>query len=223
MSLFKTPMKVLNTIESNRGKFFNGMDLNENKMAWVSWSNVLASKQKGGLGVLSFYALNKALLFKWVWRFQSQNSSLWACFIKAIHGDDGHLISMPKVSRSSIWLDIVREEAYKNVSVANKIGSNNFCDSFRRLPRGGAESEKFNELSSNLSCVILPQTQDRAHCAMALDQHQSDVESQLAQPVLSDDTAPLLRQLECEYSGSRQLIGIRNSPLWKGVILLYQL
>ncbi|GJW62693.1 RNA-directed DNA polymerase, eukaryota [Tanacetum coccineum] len=52
-------------------------------------------------------------------------------------------------------------EANKNVSVANKIGSNNFCDSFRPLPRGGAESEQLDELSSKLSCVILPQTQDR--------------------------------------------------------------
>ncbi|GKC25601.1 hypothetical protein Tco_1027751 [Tanacetum coccineum] len=109
MSLFKTPMKVLNTMESISGKFFNGMDLNKKKMVWVSWSNVLDSKQKGGLGVSSFYALNRDLLFKWMWHFRSQNSSLWARFIKAIHGDDGHLISMPKVSRSSIWLDIVRE------------------------------------------------------------------------------------------------------------------
>ncbi|GJV89392.1 RNA-directed DNA polymerase, eukaryota, reverse transcriptase zinc-binding domain protein [Tanacetum coccineum] len=179
--LSKWKMKMLSI--GGRGKFFNGMDLNEKKMAWVIWSNVLASKQKGGLGVSSFYALNRALLFKWVWRFRSQNSSLWACFIKAIHGDDGHLISMPKVSRSSIWLDIVRKvfhlkhqgdcplkdqyprlyklEAYNNVSVENKIGSSNFCDSFRRLLRGGAESEQFNELSSKLSCVTLPQTQDR--------------------------------------------------------------
>ncbi|GKE92258.1 RNA-directed DNA polymerase, eukaryota, reverse transcriptase zinc-binding domain protein, partial [Tanacetum coccineum] len=149
MSLFKTPMKVLNTMESIRG----------------------------GLGVSSFYALNRALLFKWVWRFRSQNSSLWARFIKAIHGDDGHLTSMPKVSRSSIWLDIVREvfhlkqqgdyflkdqyprlynlEANKNILVVNKIGSNNYCDSIRRLPREGAESEQFNELSRVLSCLRL--------------------------------------------------------------------
>ncbi|GJS64789.1 RNA-directed DNA polymerase, eukaryota, reverse transcriptase zinc-binding domain protein [Tanacetum coccineum] len=103
--------------------------------------------------------------------------------IRAIHGDDGHFTSVPKVSRSTIWLDIVHNvfhlkrqgdcplkdqyprlynlEVNKNVSVANKIGSNNFCDSFRRLSRGGTESEQLNELSSKLSCVILPQTQDR--------------------------------------------------------------
>nr|GEY25802.1 RNA-directed DNA polymerase, eukaryota [Tanacetum cinerariifolium] len=36
------------------------------KQIWVKWSKVLASKENGGLGVSSFYALNRALLFKWV-------------------------------------------------------------------------------------------------------------------------------------------------------------
>ncbi|GJS06354.1 hypothetical protein Tco_0363150 [Tanacetum coccineum] len=43
----------------------------------------------GGLGVSSLYALNRALTFKWVWRFLTQSSSLWARVIKEIHGDDG--------------------------------------------------------------------------------------------------------------------------------------
>nr|GFC62468.1 RNA-directed DNA polymerase, eukaryota, reverse transcriptase zinc-binding domain protein [Tanacetum cinerariifolium] len=35
------------------------------KIAWVKWSKVLASKKFGGLGVSSFFALNRALIFKW--------------------------------------------------------------------------------------------------------------------------------------------------------------
>nr|GEW05203.1 ARID DNA-binding domain-containing protein [Tanacetum cinerariifolium] len=35
------------------------------KITWVSWDKVLASKKNGGLGVLSFHALNRALLLKW--------------------------------------------------------------------------------------------------------------------------------------------------------------
>ncbi|GKB23529.1 RNA-directed DNA polymerase, eukaryota [Tanacetum coccineum] len=34
-------------------------------MAWIIWNKVLATKKYGGLGVSSFYALNRALLFKW--------------------------------------------------------------------------------------------------------------------------------------------------------------
>ncbi|GJX08163.1 RNA-directed DNA polymerase, eukaryota, reverse transcriptase zinc-binding domain protein [Tanacetum coccineum] len=63
MSLFKVP-KVLQRMESFRGYFFNGVDHNAKKPIWVKWSKVLASRGKGGLGLSSFYALNRALLFK---------------------------------------------------------------------------------------------------------------------------------------------------------------
>nr|GEV28661.1 RNA-directed DNA polymerase, eukaryota [Tanacetum cinerariifolium] len=34
-------------------------------------------EEKGGLGVSSLFALNRALMFKWVWRFFNQSDSLW--------------------------------------------------------------------------------------------------------------------------------------------------
>ncbi|GKB58621.1 RNA-directed DNA polymerase, eukaryota, partial [Tanacetum coccineum] len=49
----------------------------ETKFTWIAWNKVLASKERGGLGVSSFFALNRALLLKWVWRFVSQDGSLW--------------------------------------------------------------------------------------------------------------------------------------------------
>ncbi|GKE38079.1 hypothetical protein Tco_1461484 [Tanacetum coccineum] len=96
-------------MESIRSRFFNGVENNEKKMSWVRWKSVLASKEKGSLGVLSFYVLNRALLFKWVWRFRNDNRSLWARVIQAVHGEDGSLSNSPKSSRASIWLDIVRD------------------------------------------------------------------------------------------------------------------
>ncbi|GJU83396.1 RNA-directed DNA polymerase, eukaryota [Tanacetum coccineum] len=66
-------------------------------MAWISWNKVLASKKYGGLGVSTFYAPNRALLFKWVWRFFSHGSCLWTRFIKAIYDEDGALNS-PKAT-----------------------------------------------------------------------------------------------------------------------------
>nr|GFB76890.1 RNA-directed DNA polymerase, eukaryota, reverse transcriptase zinc-binding domain protein [Tanacetum cinerariifolium] len=33
--------------------------------------SVLASKEKGGIGVSSLYALNRALMMKWVWRLEN--------------------------------------------------------------------------------------------------------------------------------------------------------
>nr|GEU31043.1 RNA-directed DNA polymerase, eukaryota, reverse transcriptase zinc-binding domain protein [Tanacetum cinerariifolium] len=64
MSIFKVPMSVLKILESIRGSFFNGHDINSKKTSWVKWKNVLASKEKGGLGVSSLYALNRGLMFK---------------------------------------------------------------------------------------------------------------------------------------------------------------
>nr|GEV00797.1 RNA-directed DNA polymerase, eukaryota, reverse transcriptase zinc-binding domain protein [Tanacetum cinerariifolium] len=84
MSIFKVPMKV-------------------------RWENVMASKDTGGLGVSSLFALNKALMFKWVWWFISQKSSLWASVIKALHGEDGKIGKKIKTSYSSIWLSIIHE------------------------------------------------------------------------------------------------------------------
>nr|GEY81853.1 RNA-directed DNA polymerase, eukaryota [Tanacetum cinerariifolium] len=51
MSSFKVRINVLNILESIRRKFFNGIEGNERKLAFISWDTVLASKKYGGLGV----------------------------------------------------------------------------------------------------------------------------------------------------------------------------
>ena len=102
MSLFKVPRKVLHRMESIRSRFFNGIELNCKKATWVKWCNVLASKERGGLGVSSLYALNRALMFKWVWRFKTQKDLLWTRVIKAIHGEKGIIGDCSKVLQKSI-------------------------------------------------------------------------------------------------------------------------
>ena len=109
MSIFKAPSYVLKTLESIRSRFFNGQDHNSCKASWVKWDNVLTSKDKGGLGVSSLYALNRGLMFKWIWRFYSQKSSLWTRVIKAIHGDDGKLVKDATVGGQTCWTTIVKE------------------------------------------------------------------------------------------------------------------
>nr|GEW94428.1 RNA-directed DNA polymerase, eukaryota [Tanacetum cinerariifolium] len=71
MSMFKVPKLVLKKIESIRSHFFKGLDLKDQKISLLKWENVLASKEKGGRGVSSLYALNRALIFKWIWRFHT--------------------------------------------------------------------------------------------------------------------------------------------------------
>ncbi|GKD22429.1 RNA-directed DNA polymerase, eukaryota, reverse transcriptase zinc-binding domain protein [Tanacetum coccineum] len=109
MSIYKVPIGVLNKLESLRRNFFNGVDSNERKFSMCGWKKVLASKNKGGLGVSSLFAFNRALLFKWIWRFISQDSSLWSRFIKAMYGDRGSIDNPGALSRKSPWSDIIKE------------------------------------------------------------------------------------------------------------------
>ncbi|GJS84812.1 RNA-directed DNA polymerase, eukaryota [Tanacetum coccineum] len=93
-------------MESIRSKFFNGIDGGDKKITWIKWTKVLAAKKNGGLGVSSFYALNRALLFRWVWRFISQEDSLWFRLVHAIHGNNINRIQAANVSP---WVSILRE------------------------------------------------------------------------------------------------------------------
>ncbi|GJY17000.1 RNA-directed DNA polymerase, eukaryota, reverse transcriptase zinc-binding domain protein [Tanacetum coccineum] len=129
---------------------------------------VLASKDKGGLGVSSLYELNRALLFKWVWRFFTQSSSLWTRVIKAIHGNDGKIGKKTKSAHPSIWLDIVHEmdllekqETCKHVNVASKLQQTSLDFSFRRGPRGGVEQEQFADLVAKVEGISLVNMRDR--------------------------------------------------------------
>ncbi|GJS46080.1 hypothetical protein Tco_0596201 [Tanacetum coccineum] len=86
----------------------------------------MASKDAGGLGVASLFALNRGLLFKWVWRFITQKNSLWAKVITAIHGDDGQIGKTVKPTFSSIWLNIIQEVAVmklKGIDVTQSRGA----------------------------------------------------------------------------------------------------
>ncbi|GJZ77827.1 RNA-directed DNA polymerase, eukaryota [Tanacetum coccineum] len=186
MSIFKVPMRVLHRLESIRCHFFNGNDPHGNKLSWVKWKNVLASKEKEGLGVSSLYAVTKA-----------------------IHGDDRKMGKNAKSAYPSIWLDIVHEmdllkkqgidvancikiklgngaktsfwkdvwhgdtafkylyprmyalESCKFVDVASKLSHVRFDFSFRCAPRGGAEQDQFIEMTSQVEGVVLSNMRDR--------------------------------------------------------------
>ncbi|GJU03831.1 putative ribonuclease H-like domain-containing protein [Tanacetum coccineum] len=96
----KSLLRCSRSLESIRCQFFNGHELKSNKSSWVKWNSVLAAKEKGGLGVSSLFALNRALLIKWFWRFYSHNDSLWSRVIKAIYGVDGEVNKVSKYASS---------------------------------------------------------------------------------------------------------------------------
>ncbi|GKB14264.1 RNA-directed DNA polymerase, eukaryota, reverse transcriptase zinc-binding domain protein [Tanacetum coccineum] len=195
MSIFKVPKGVLKIMEAIRNRFFNGADISDRKITWAAWDKILASKKNGGLGVSSFFALNRALLLKWVWRFVSQDGSLWYRVIQALYGD---IISSHSIQVSSNWSSILRElqvlrdkdsgsivglesllfifnslvclllEQDKDISVAIKL---NFSldHSFRRCVRDGIEFQQMTELKSKLDLISLSNSRDLWFCDLTGD------------------------------------------------------
>ncbi|GKD97856.1 hypothetical protein Tco_1381753, partial [Tanacetum coccineum] len=174
MSIYKVPMGVLKKLESIRRNFFNCTDGSVRKSSWTSWSKVLASKKNGGLGVSSFFAHNRALLFKWV--------STWTDIIHAIQSLNDKGINLFQFIQKKIgngektlfWDDIwsgdiafkdqfkrlYALEVSKSISVAEKLGHPSICHSFHRLPRGGIEQELYNLLCSKVDTFVLPNMAD---------------------------------------------------------------
>ncbi|GKB32380.1 RNA-directed DNA polymerase, eukaryota, reverse transcriptase zinc-binding domain protein [Tanacetum coccineum] len=109
MSIFKVPSKILQLLESIRGRFFNGYEIGSNKASWVKWNNVMKDKKRGGLGVSSLYALNRGLMLKWFWKFFVHKDALWTKVIKAIHGVNGNVSSGGNYGGRSCWSSIVNE------------------------------------------------------------------------------------------------------------------
>nr|GEY80685.1 RNA-directed DNA polymerase, eukaryota [Tanacetum cinerariifolium] len=128
------PKKVFHRMESMRSYFFNGDELSSKKSVWVKWKHALPFKDIGGLAVSSLFALNRALMFKWVWRFITQGSSLWARVIKALHGYDGKIGQKVKSCYPSLWLDIIHEEEmFKSRGVVSKYSnSSNMKEKMKR-------------------------------------------------------------------------------------------
>ncbi|GJV11623.1 RNA-directed DNA polymerase, eukaryota [Tanacetum coccineum] len=178
----RVPLSMLRKLESIRNHFFNGHDTNSKKTSWVKWKNALASKEKGGLGVSSLYALNIGLMFKWVWRFFTQHKSLWVRVIKAIHGEDGKVGKQVKSKSPSYWMDIVNEltvlenkdvalknlypriyalESCKYVTVGSKLAQSSLEYSFPRNPRGGIEQQQYESLLVQVHDVNLVPLSDR--------------------------------------------------------------
>ncbi|GJR65595.1 hypothetical protein Tco_0011660 [Tanacetum coccineum] len=182
----KVPIGVLNHLESIRRNFFYGVDGSDRKLAWIGWNMVLTSKKNGGLGVSSFFAHNRALLFKWVWRFLTDGSSLWTRFIKAIFGNKGALDTHKLIPRRSPWQDVIlaihslqskginlmdfiqkkvgngeNTSFWDDSCVAEKMGHPSLSHSFRRMPRGGVEQENYGLLCSKVADLVLPNISDR--------------------------------------------------------------
>ncbi|KAL4591885.1 hypothetical protein LXL04_004859 [Taraxacum kok-saghyz] len=106
-SLFKMPGIVHQRMETLRAKFFWGIDENERKIHWTKWDLVLNGLDNGGLAVGSLHAFNQALLYKWRWRFLSEDSGLWKRVIISCHGVNGGFSLPSRLGSGGVWGGVV--------------------------------------------------------------------------------------------------------------------
>ncbi|KAJ0623411.1 hypothetical protein HanIR_Chr01g0031601 [Helianthus annuus] len=84
-SLFRAPIKVLESLDRIRRVFFWGGSEEKARMNWVAWEKTIAPIEFGGLGFGSLRDANLAMLAKWWWRFKTEKNGLWRRVIWAIH------------------------------------------------------------------------------------------------------------------------------------------
>nr|GEW19056.1 RNA-directed DNA polymerase, eukaryota, reverse transcriptase zinc-binding domain protein [Tanacetum cinerariifolium] len=197
---------------------------------WAAWDKILASKKNGGLVVSSFHALNRALLLKWVWRFISQDGSLWFRVIQALYGPS--IVSHP-VNLSSNWgrnetrfwydkwigdkslQDLFPRqfalELDKEVLIADKIKAV-VGHSFRRPVRAGSKHQQMVDLNSLLESVSLSQSHDRWFCDLTGDGDFRVKESWFYSIRLSSKVKNMLEGVFCVAWWS--IWGLRNRSIF---------
>nr|GEV79118.1 hypothetical protein [Tanacetum cinerariifolium] len=186
MSLYKAPLGVLHDLESFRRKFLMALTRMKGR-SLCSVGTKFWLQKKEGLVFLVFFALNRSLLFKWVWIFLSQGSYLWYRFIFALYGkrisfdciginllallkkkvgngahtffwEDTWINDTP-LSRTFPWLYALENK--KCITVAEKISEASLFASFRRAPRGGAEEDQFIQLVDLVDSITISNSNDR--------------------------------------------------------------
>ncbi|GKC94960.1 RNA-directed DNA polymerase, eukaryota [Tanacetum coccineum] len=181
MSLFKVPNSVLASMEALRREFFYGAQSNEKKITWVNWPKVLSAKKHGGLGVSSFFALNRLCCYPWS-ECPGSFSSPWYSIVREIQNLKNKGVDLLSHCKKRVgngmhtkfWHDIwigdqklccvfprlFALEEDKDCYVASKFhGSVDL--SFRRAARGGVEAQQFAQLRDMLDTVILSNLEDR--------------------------------------------------------------
>ncbi|XP_071727252.1 uncharacterized protein [Rutidosis leptorrhynchoides] len=183
-SFFRVPRGIIHHLESLRARFIWGGSKEERKIHWVKWDVINKSKEKGGLGVVRLDSLNKALLFKWRWRYVSCHNWLWIQVVKAIHGTQSDGLN-PPVNRlvRGCWANINRSlhslvvgkpsvvysrlyalESNKCCTIRDHRSVDNWVWMRRRPLRSGAEMQEFNHMYNAINSVSFSSSPDTWVC-----------------------------------------------------------
>ncbi|GKA38027.1 RNA-directed DNA polymerase, eukaryota, partial [Tanacetum coccineum] len=192
MSIYKAPKGVLHELEKIRNKFFIGADSADRKISWVAWKHVLAGKKRGGLGVSSYFALNRALLLKCIQAIHGKSvdshdlkyASCWNSILRELNNLSSKgfnfkshcKIRVGNGVKTRFWLDkwvtdqplctrfprIFALERNKAMTIDSK--RSDLTASFRRQIRDGVESHQWAELLAIFNMVSFSSSEDRWYC-----------------------------------------------------------
>lgn len=121
MFMFRAPASTIQRLEKIRRDFlwddFDGSP----KFQLMNWKKVCRSLDKGGLGVQSLNLMNRALLGKWLWRFDEERDALWRCLISVKYGEDplGWMSNNPTGPYGcSVWRGICMEQEFFSQAIS---------------------------------------------------------------------------------------------------------
>lgn len=127
LSLFPMPVAVSTAIEKKFRCFLWSGKEEGKSICNVGWPTVSMPKSAGGLGIGSLQNKNKALLFKWLWRYGSEESSMWKDVITSIYNPKYHsLIPQDHITGAgSTWSRLVnycgKDSRLRNIVTNNTV------------------------------------------------------------------------------------------------------
>lgn len=86
LSLLVLPSSICQNLENIQRDSLWKKEEDSRGLHLVSWERVCTPKDKGGAGLHCLNHVNKALLCKWLWRFESEPNSLWRQVVAAKYG-----------------------------------------------------------------------------------------------------------------------------------------
>lgn len=133
LSIFGSPIGVINSLEKIHRQFIQGCPTCKNSIHWVAWKKVTPAKSVGGLGIRSIRSLNLVLLTKWMWRLKNEPNSLWVLIINGLHkmvGENNQFCS--KYLWSSEWKNIVKNrKMLEKINIMRKLLTHGYVHSLK--------------------------------------------------------------------------------------------